>query len=78
MIAVAVSLGLYLLLVAPILAGGFYAIRREKPGSIELAAADVQHFIELRERALARFAETGSLDEFAAVKTEARKYLWHR
>lgn len=77
MIAVAVSVGLYVLLVAPILAAGFYAIRREKPGSIEQAAADVQHFIELRERAQARFDETGSLDEFAAIKTEARKHLWH-
>ena len=75
-IGVSVSVALYLLLVAPVLVAGAYAIRRREPGSIERATTDVQHFIELRERAHAKLVETGSLDEFAAIKNEARKRLW--
>jgi hypothetical protein len=75
-IALSVSVALYLLLVAPVLVAGFYAIRRREPGSIERAATDVQRFIDLREHARAELAETGSLDDFIAVKSEARKHLW--
>jgi hypothetical protein len=75
-IGLAVSVALYLLLVAPVLVAGFYAIRRREPGGIERAATDVQRFIDLRERARAKLAATGSLDDFMAAKGEARKHLW--
>ena len=38
--------------------------------------ADVERFIELRERARAELAATGSLDRFIEIKDEARKHLW--
>jgi hypothetical protein len=76
MIALAVSVVLYVLVAGPVLAAFFYAIKREEPDAHERAAADVQRFIELRERAHAELAATGSLEHFAAVKDEARKHLW--
>jgi hypothetical protein len=76
LIALAVSLVLYVLVVGPVLAACFYAVRRKEAGAVERAAADVQHFIELRERAHAELVATGSLDRFAVVKNEARKHLW--
>jgi hypothetical protein len=76
MIAVAVSVALYVLLVAPVLVAGFYAIVRRDTGANERAATDVQRFIYLRKRARAELAATGSLDDFIAAKTEARRHLW--
>jgi len=76
-IGLAVSLALYVLIVGPVLAACLYATRRAKPDSIERAAADVQHFIDLREHAHAELAATGSLDDFIAIKNEARRHLWH-
>jgi hypothetical protein len=76
MIAFAVSL--FVLLVAPVLAAGFYAIKRTDAGANVRAATDVQRFIDLRDRARAELAATGSLDDFVAAKAEARTHLWRR
>jgi hypothetical protein len=75
-IAIALSLALYLLVTGPVLLAGFYAIRRRDPSGLERAATDVQRFIDLRERARAELAATGSLDRFIEIKNEARKHLW--
>ena len=75
-IALVVSVVLYVLVVGPVLAACLYATRRAKPDAIDRAATDVQHFIDLREHARAELAETGSLDDFIAIKAEARKHLW--
>jgi hypothetical protein len=74
-IALGVSLALYLLLAGPVLAVCF-AVRPKEPGAIERAVADVERFIELRERAHAELAASGSLDRFIEIKDEARKHLW--
>jgi hypothetical protein len=74
-IAFGVSLALYLLLAGPVLAVCF-AVRPKEPDAIERAVADVERFIELRERARAELAATGSLDRFIEIKDEARKHLW--
>ena len=75
MIPIAVVTALYLLVVGPVLAACLHAIKREEPDSLERAVADVQDFIELRERAHAELAATGSLDRFIAIKNEARTHL---
>jgi hypothetical protein len=74
-IAFGVSLALYLLLAGPVVAVCF-VIRRKETDAIERAVADVERFIELRERARAELAATGSLDRFIEIKDEARKHLW--
>jgi hypothetical protein len=75
MLAIALVSALYLLVVGPVLVACFYAIKREEPDSLERAVADVQDFIDLRERAHAELAATGSLDRFIAIKNEARTHL---
>ena len=75
MITLAVISALYLLVVGPALAACLHAIRREEPGALERAVADVQDFIDLRERAHAELAATGSFDRFVAIKNEARTHL---
>ena len=75
MIVLTVVSALYLLVVGPVLAACFYAIKREAPDSLDRAVADVQDFIDLRERAHAELAATGSLDRFIAIKNEARTHL---
>ena len=75
MIALTVVSALYLLVVVPVLAACFSAITREAPDSLDRAVADVQDFIDLRERAHAELAATGSFDRFAAIKNEARTHL---
>jgi nucleoside-diphosphate-sugar epimerase len=75
-ITFAVSLALFLLVAGPVLAVCFYAIGRKHPDALERAVADVERFIELRERAHAELAATGSLDRFIELKDEARKHLW--
>jgi hypothetical protein len=75
-IAIALTLALYLLVAGPVLLACFYAIRRREPNALERAATDVQRFIDLRERAHAELAATGSLDRFIEIKNEARKHLW--
>jgi ABC-type transport system involved in cytochrome bd biosynthesis fused ATPase/permease subunit len=75
-IAISVLAALYLIVVGPVLAACFYAIRRKDGGAVERAATDVQRFIDLRERARAELAATGSLDRFIEQKHEARKHLW--
>jgi hypothetical protein len=75
MIALAVVSALYLLVVGLVLVACLYAIKREEPDSLERAVADVQDFIDLRERAHAELAATGSLDRFIAIKNEARTHL---
>jgi hypothetical protein len=75
-IAITVLLVVYLLFVGPFLAIGFYAVLRKDSGALDRAVADVGRFIELRERAQAELAATGSLDRFVALKDEARKHLW--
>ena len=78
MITLAVISALYLLVVGPVLAACFRAIKREQPDALERAVADVQDFIDLRERAHAELAATRSLDRFVAIKNEARTHLSHR
>jgi hypothetical protein len=80
MIAISVSVlsALYLLVVGPVLAVCFSAIRREAPDSLDRAVTDVQDFIDLRERARAELAATGSFDRFGAIKNEARTHLSHQ
>jgi hypothetical protein len=75
-IAIVLSLALYLLVTGPVLLACFYAIRRREPDALERAATDIQRFIDLRERAHAELAATGSLDRFIEIKNEARKHLW--
>src|SRR6266511_1556585 len=75
-IALAVSLALYLLVAGPVLAVCFYAIARKPSDATERAVADVERFIELRERARKELAASGSLDRFIELKDEARRHLW--
>jgi hypothetical protein len=74
-IAFGVSLALYLLLAGPVVAVCF-AVRGKETDAIERAVTDVERFIELRKRAHAELAATGSLDRFIEIKDEARKHLW--
>jgi hypothetical protein len=75
MVALAICLALYLLVAGPVLAAGLRAISREEPDALERAVTDVQRFVELRDRARAELAATGSLDRFAELKSEARAQL---
>src|SRR6266540_4860260 len=75
-IAFGVSLALYLLVAGPVLAVCFYAIARKPSDATERAVADVERFIELRERARTELAASGSLDRFIELKDEARRHLW--
>jgi hypothetical protein len=71
-----VSVALYLLVAGPVLAVCLYAIARDEPDAVERAVADVERFIDLRERAHTELAATGSFDRFIEIKDEARKRLW--
>jgi hypothetical protein len=75
-ITLAVLVALYLLVAGPLLALCFYVISSGRPEAVERAIADVERFIELRERGRAELADTGSLDRFVELKHEARKHLW--
>jgi hypothetical protein len=76
LIALVVSSALYLLVVGPVLAAFFYAVKRKEPGAIDRAVTDVQRFVDLGGRAHAELDATGSLDRFVELKHEARKHLW--
>jgi len=75
-VGVAVSVALSALVVGPVLAVCLYVIGWRDPAAIERAVLDVQRFNDLRDRARAELAATGSLDDFVAAKEEARAHLW--
>jgi hypothetical protein len=65
-IAIVVPIVLYLLVVGPVLAVSLYAVWRRSPDANARAVDDVARFVELRERARAELAATGSIDRFNA------------
>lgn len=75
-ITIFVLVALYVFLVAPILVACFLVMSPRKAGGPDGAVADVERFVELRERARAELAASGSLDKFMELKSEARKQLW--
>ncbi len=64
-IAIVVPIVLYLLVVGPVLVVSLYAVWRRSPHANDRAVDDVARF-ELRERARAGLAATGSIDRFNA------------